>query len=93
VRKLLSGVLSFAPKRLLLVDNMAACSLIKQRTAGVSGRTKYVDMQYMLDRDLHLRGDIEVHHVQTDKQLADMFTKAPPTPLHESQRSLIRMQC
>jgi hypothetical protein len=92
VRKILSTVLAFTPRCLLKVDNMAACTLIKRRTAGVSGRTKHIDVQYMFVRDRHLRGDIEVSYVQTDAQLADMFTKSLTAPSHEVQRVMINMQ-
>jgi hypothetical protein len=72
---------------------MAACNLIKRRTAGVSGRTKHmIDVQYAFVRDRHLRGDIEVSDVQTDNQLADMFTKSLTAPAHESRRLRINIQ-
>jgi hypothetical protein len=57
-------------------DNEATLSLIKNYTAGVSGRSKHIDVKYKFLRDRYMRGDINVHYVPTTEQLADCFTKA-----------------
>jgi hypothetical protein len=66
-------------------DNEAALSLIKNYTAGVSGRSKHIDVKYNCTlhagtckflRDRYMRGDINVQYVPTTEQLADCFTKA-----------------
>ena len=44
-------------------------------------RTKHIDIQHLFLRNLETKGDIEIHHVSTEKQLADIFTK----PLDESR--------
>jgi hypothetical protein len=49
-----------------------------QHTAGVSGRTKHVDMQYHFVRDGIERRKLKTCFVSTVEQLADMFTKALP---------------
>ncbi|GJY01764.1 retrovirus-related pol polyprotein from transposon TNT 1-94 [Tanacetum coccineum] len=38
-------------------------------------RTKHIDIRYHFIRDHILKGDIELHFVPTDLQLADIFTK------------------
>ncbi|GJT12772.1 hypothetical protein Tco_0859814 [Tanacetum coccineum] len=42
-------------------------------------RTKHIDIRYHLIRDHILKGDIELHFIPTEYQLADIFTK----PLNE----------
>jgi len=44
-------------------------------------QTKHIDIRHYFLRDHEAKGDIALHHVSTDKQLADMFTK----PLDESR--------
>ncbi|GJR20371.1 hypothetical protein Tco_0968898 [Tanacetum coccineum] len=39
-------------------------------------RTKHIDIRYHFIRDHILKGDIELHFVPTDLQLADIFTKS-----------------
>lgn len=75
----------FAPIKLLL-DNQAAIQLIRHRSAGVSGRSKHIDVQHLFIRDRYARGDLWVEHVGTSKQLADVFTKALPGAQVESFR-------
>ncbi|GKG11091.1 hypothetical protein Tco_0342491 [Tanacetum coccineum] len=43
-------------------------------------RTKHIDIKYHFIRDLVLKGDIELHFIPTQYQLADIFTK----PLDEA---------
>jgi hypothetical protein len=38
-------------------------------------KTKHIDIRYHFIRDHVMKGDIEIHFVPTDKQLADVFTK------------------
>jgi hypothetical protein len=57
-------------------DNEATLSLIKNLTAGVSGRSKHIDVKYKFLRDRYVRGDINVQYVPTTEQLADCLTKA-----------------
>jgi hypothetical protein len=54
-----------------------------QHTAGVSSRTKHVDLQYHFVWGRHQRGDIDVIYVPSGEQLADMFTKPLPGPTFE----------
>jgi hypothetical protein len=57
-------------------DNEAALHLIRNHTAGVSGRSKHIDVKFKFLRDMYMRGDISVHSVSTTNQVADCFTKA-----------------
>jgi hypothetical protein len=57
-------------------DNEAALHLIRNHTAGVSGRSKHIDVKFKFLRDRYMRGDISVHSVSTTNQVADCFTKA-----------------
>ena len=38
-------------------------------------RTKHIDIRHHFLRDHQQKGDIEVFHVSTENQLADIFTK------------------
>jgi hypothetical protein len=63
-------------------DNEAAYTssarihFIRNHTAGVSGRSKHIDVTFKFLRDRYMRGDINVHSVSTTNQVADCFTKA-----------------
>jgi hypothetical protein len=57
-------------------DNEAALHLIRNHTAGVSGRSKHIDVKFKFLRDRYMRGGISVHSVSTTNQVADCFTKA-----------------
>lgn len=89
VRKLL-GELSGQSKPLnLAVDNQAAVVLISEHTAGQSGRTKHIDVQFQFVRDRFQRGDISVRFVPTSQQRADMFTKQLGGPEFRKHRSVV----
>jgi hypothetical protein len=38
-------------------------------------RTKHIDIRHHFLRDHQQKGDIEVYHINTENQLADIFTK------------------
>ena len=57
-------------------------SAIKLANNPVShSRTKHIDIRHHFLRDHKTKGDIKIHHVSTEKQLADIFTE----PLDESR--------
>ena len=66
-------------KILLLCDNESAIKLINNPVS--HSRTKHIDIRHHFLRDHEAKGDIKIHHVSTEKQLADIFTK----PLNESR--------
>ncbi len=57
------------------MDNQAAITLVKQCTAGVSARTKHIDVARHFIRDYVLRGALRVEYVATHKMKADVLTK------------------
>ena len=67
----------------LLYDNESAIKLANNPVS--HSRTKHIDIQHHFLRDHEIKGDIEIRHVSTEKQLADIFTK----PLDESRFSAL----
>ncbi|GKA90446.1 hypothetical protein Tco_0812316 [Tanacetum coccineum] len=72
-------------------SSMAMSSAVAEYVAAVSAiaisnnpvlhsRTKHIDMKYHFMRDHILKGDIELHFVPTDLQLANIFTKPLAEP-------------
>ena len=57
------------------MDNQAAITLVKQCTAGVSARTKHIDVARHFVRDYVMRGDLYVEYVPTHLMKADVLTK------------------
>ena len=67
-------------------DNTSAISLTKNLIQ--HSRTKHIEIRHHFIRDHVQKGDIELHFVSTDKQLAVIFTK----PLGEEQFCFIRRE-
>jgi hypothetical protein len=63
----------------LLCDNECAIKLANNLVS--HSRTKHIDIRHHFLRDHEAKRDIKIHHVSTEKQLADIFTK----PLDESR--------
>ena len=63
-----------APKVKLLVDNKAAIALSKNPVH--HDRSKHIDTRYHFIRDCVERGEVDIDHVSTNDQLADILTKA-----------------
>lgn len=61
-------------KACLNVDNVSAVSLVK--TFQNSKRGKHIDIRAHFIKDLCLKGIIDIQHVSTHDNLADMFTKS-----------------
>ena len=66
-----------------MCDNESAIKLANNPVS--HSRTKHIDIQHHFLRDHEAKGDIEIHHVSTEKQLTDIFTK----PLDESRFSAL----
>ena len=73
-------------KILLLCDNESAIKLANKPIS--HSRTKHIDIHHHFLRDHETKGDIIIHHVSTEKQLADIFTK----PLDESRFYALRSE-
>jgi hypothetical protein len=94
----LPGMLSTAPSYLgaikgtprrkvpLLCDNESAIRIADNPVE--HSRTKHIDIRHHFLRDHQQTGDIEVFHVSTENQLADIFTK----PLDEKTFCRLRSE-
>jgi hypothetical protein len=58
----------------LLCDNESAIHLADNPVE--HNRTKHIDIRHHFLRDHHQKGDIDVCHISTDHQLANIFTKS-----------------
>nr|GEW16950.1 hypothetical protein [Tanacetum cinerariifolium] len=58
---------------LIFCDNTSAIAIFNNLV--LHSRTKHIDIKYHFIRDHILKGDIELHFVPTDLQLADIVTK------------------
>ncbi|WVZ90081.1 hypothetical protein U9M48_036412 [Paspalum notatum var. saurae] len=57
----------------LLVDSTSAISIAKNPV--LHSRTKHIDVRFHFLRDHYEKGDIDLVHVASENQLADIFTK------------------
>ncbi|KAJ1254455.1 hypothetical protein BS78_K061300 [Paspalum vaginatum] len=57
----------------LLVDSTSAISVAKNPV--LYSRTKHIDVRFHFLRDHYEKGDVDLIHVETENQLADIFTK------------------
>jgi hypothetical protein len=58
----------------LLCDNESAICLADNPVE--HSRTKHIDIRYHFLRDHQQKGDIDIFHISTENQLADIFTKS-----------------
>jgi hypothetical protein len=70
----------------LLCDNESAIKLTNNPVQ--HSRTKHIDIRHHFLRDHEAKGDIEISHVSTENQLADIFTK----PLDETRFCTLRSE-
>lgn len=66
-------------------DNLI-CKGIVEGTCSVQ-RTRHIENKYQFIRDHYVDKKLELYHVPTDEQIADIFTKNLPRPKFEKQRS------
>jgi hypothetical protein len=55
---------------------------MSKHTAGVSGRTKHIDVAFHFIRHREMRGDLKVFFVPTEQMKAAIMTKSLPGPAH-----------
>jgi hypothetical protein len=67
---------------ILYVDNLSTIRIIKNPE--YHKRTKHIDTQYHFIREKVERGEVAVHHISSEKQRADIFTK--PIPRYNFER-------
>jgi hypothetical protein len=70
----------------LLCDNESAIKLAKNPVQ--HSQTKHIDIRYHFLRDHEAKRDISLHHVSTERQVADIFTK----PLDEQRFCALRSE-
>jgi hypothetical protein len=58
----------------LLCDNESAIFLVDNPVE--HSRTKHIDIRHHFLRDHQQKGDIDIYHISTKNQLADIFTKS-----------------
>ncbi len=59
-------------------DNTSALALASNLV--FHDRTKHIEVDYHFIREKIVRGDISIQFISTDDQIADIFTKALPSP-------------
>ena len=62
------------PKFILMVDNKSAIALCKNPVH--HGRSKHIDTKFHYTHERIEEGEMDVDHVRTEEQLADILTKA-----------------
>jgi hypothetical protein len=70
----------------LLCDNGSAIRLADNPIE--HSRTKHIDIRHYFLRGHQQRGDIDIYHIRTENQLADIFTK----PLDEKRFCRLRSE-
>jgi hypothetical protein len=70
----------------LLCDNESAIRLADNPVK--HSRTKHIDIRHHFLRDRQQREDIDIYHISTENQLADIFTK----PLDEKMFCKLRSE-
>ncbi|GJS79119.1 retrovirus-related pol polyprotein from transposon TNT 1-94 [Tanacetum coccineum] len=77
-KKLLVGYDVLYDKVPIFYDNTSVIAISNNPV--LHSRTKHIDIMYHFIKDHILKGDIELHFVPTDLQLADIFTKPLAEP-------------
>ena len=70
--------LFLASAPIIWCDNTSALALASNPV--FHGRTKHIEVDYHFVREKVVRGDISIQFISTDDQIADLFTKALPSP-------------
>jgi hypothetical protein len=68
----------------LLCDNTSAISVAKNHV--LHSKTKHIDVRFHFLRDYYEKGDIDLRHIDTHRQLANILTK----PLDQSTFAHLR---
>lgn len=89
IKKLLTE-LEIQEKIAIQIDNQAAIKLIKNPQ--FYRRTKHIEIKYLFIRDHFEKGDIDVKFVPTDKQQADILTKATNKSVFLKLRNLTGLE-
>jgi hypothetical protein len=71
------------------VDNKSAIELAKNPVH--HERSKHIDVMFYSIREHIKDGEVQVVHVQSNEQAADIYTKALPKPLFENCKHMFGM--
>ena len=75
LRKLLSGLFECELEAMVVCcDNQSGIRLFENPV--FHDRSKHIDVQYHFLRDCVQKGTIQLEYIQTNEQVADIFTKA-----------------
>ncbi|BAU01802.1 hypothetical protein VIGAN_11111900 [Vigna angularis var. angularis] len=72
------------------VDNRSAIELAKNPV--YHERSKHIDVRFHFIREKIKEGSVELEHVGTKQQIADIFTKPLPAVIFHEYRKLIGMK-
>ncbi|GKF07781.1 hypothetical protein Tco_0042005 [Tanacetum coccineum] len=73
----------------IFCDNTSAIAISNNLV--LHSRTKHIDIRYHFIRDHILKGDIELHFIPTEYQLADIFTKPLDEPTFTRMKAELGM--
>ena len=86
LRQVLRDMGLFLPSApVIWCDNTSALALASNPV--FHGRTKHIEVDFHFVRERVVRGDIRLHFISTDDQVADLFTKAFSSPRFSKLRS------
>ncbi|GJU27675.1 hypothetical protein Tco_1166296 [Tanacetum coccineum] len=74
----------------IFCDNTSA--IVISNNPVLHSRTKHIDIRYHFIRDHILKGDIELHFIPTEYQLADIFTKPLDEPTFTKLKAKLGME-
>ena len=74
---------------MIQVDNISAIELAKNSVN--HGRSKHIDVRFHFTRDHVKEGSVELLHVASQDQVADIFTKPLPKVLFDKYKKMIGM--
>jgi len=75
---------------MIRVDNK---SVIELATNPVNHeRSKHIDVRFHFIREQVKEGNVELKHMESRTQAADMFTKSLPSSLFENNKMILRMK-
>lgn len=89
LHRILSDLCSSVDKPVLQIDNESAIRLIKNPE--FHSRTKHIDIRYKFVREKFLDGLLDVIHCESERQVADMFTKPLPKFRYQKLRDCLGM--
>ena len=75
---------------MIRVDNKSVIELAKNPVN--HERSKHIDVRFHFIREQVKEGNVELEHVESRAQAADMFTKPLPSSLFENNKMILGMK-